>query len=239
MNFLLHAYLLVESTDTCIQSPIPIEFAEYCNVAEAFAALIRIFIEELRKADFEAIKLICQLRADKELKNKISKTTNIYKFFKLLTDNSLYCNWMNVEYLSTIASGNAKLQTVLRNYTDVVLSKTLGEVWNSLPSFHKTRTKFSEKVRAEFRGENPDNVKVQDLQHRKPELAKRIAMHIMQINKGSLTITWCISAEDKYKAYLLGLGIPQEQRNDDFLQIGTWVVFQPQSVICELKKSYG
>ena len=148
---------------------------------------------------------------------------------------------MNIEYPCTIASavGNAKLQAVLRNYKEVILSKTLGQIWNSLPSFHKTRTKFCEKVRAVFRGENPDNVKVQDLQRREPKLAEKIAMHIMQIDKGSLTITWCISAEDKYKAYLLSLGIPQEQRNDDFLQIGTWVVFHPQSVICEFKKFHG
>ena len=231
-------YLLVESTDTCVQSPTSVEFAECKSVAEAFAAMIRIFIEELRKDDFEAIKIICQLRASKELKNKISKITDIYKFFKLLTDNPLYFNWMNVECLSTLASGNAKLQTVLRNYTDVILSKTLGEIWNSLPLFYKTRTKFIEKVRAEFHGENPDNVKVQGLQNRKPKLAEKIAMHIMQIDKGSLTITWCISTEEKYKAYLLGLGIPQEQRNDDFLQIGTWIVFHPQSVIRELEKSH-
>ena len=202
---------------------------------------MRIFIQELRKADFEAIKIICQPRADKQLKAKISKTTNIYRFFDLLNDNPLYFNWMNVEYLETMASaaGNTKLQGVLRNYTDVVLSKTLGEVWNSLPSFQKTRTKYYDKVRAEFRGHNPDNVKVQDLQNCKPDLAEKIAMHVMQINKGSLTITWCILAEETYYAYLLALGIPQDQRNDDFLQIGTWTVFHPQSVIQELKKSCG
>ena len=231
----------VESTDTGVQSPTPIEFAECRSVTEAFAALMRVFIEELRKADFDAIKIICQPRADKELKNKISKTTNIYSFFELLTDNPLYFNWMNVEYLDTIASaaGNTKLLGVLRDYTDVVLSKTLGEIWNSLQSFQKTRTKYYDKVRAEFRGQSPDSIKVQDLQNCKPKLAEKIAMHIMQINKGSLTITWCILAEETYQAYLLALSIPQEQRNDDFLQIGMWVVFHPQSVIRELKKSLG
>ena len=202
---------------------------------------MRIFIEELRKADFETIKIICQLRADKELKSKISKTTSICSLFQLLTNNALYFNWMNIEYLDTMASaaGNMKLQGVLRDYTNVVLSKTLGEIWNSLPSFQKTRTKYYDKVRAEFRGENPDNVKVQDLQNCTPKLAGKIAMHIMQINKGSLTSTWCIVAEETYQAYLLALGIPQEQRNDDFLQIGTWVVFHPRSVIWELEKSHG
>ena len=201
---------------------------------------MRIFIEELRKADFEALKIICQPRADRELKSKISKTTSIYSFFELLNDNPLYFNWMNVEYLDTMASaaGNTRLQGVLRDYTNVVLLKTLGQIWDSLPSFQKTRTRYYDKVRAEFRGQNPDNIKVQDLQNCKPKLAGKIAMHIMQIDKGSLTITWCILAEETYQAYLLALGIPQDQRNEDFLQIGTWVVFHPQSVIQELKKSY-
>ena len=147
---------------------------------------------------------------------------------------------MNVEYLDTMASaaGNTRLQGVLRDYTNVVLLKTLGQIWDSLPSFQKTRTRYYDKVRAEFRGQNPDNIKVQDLQNCKPKLAGKIAMHIMQIDKGSLTITWCILAEETYQAYLLALGIPQDQRNEDFLQIGTWVVFHPQSVIQELKKSY-
>ena len=135
------------------------DFAECKSVAEAFAALMGIFIEELRKADFGAIK-ICQAQADKELKNKINKVINIYKFFKLLTDNSLYFNWMNIEYLYTIASaaGNTKLQDVLKDYSEAILSKTLGEIWNSLPLSRETKTKYFEKVRAEFRGRDPDKV---------------------------------------------------------------------------------
>lgn len=159
----------------------------------------------------------------------------------MLTHNSLYFNWMNVEYLKTmaVAAENIRLRDILRDYTDIVLSKTLGEVWNTIPSFQKTRTKYYNKIRAEFRGENPDSIKIKDLHNRKPEFAEKIALHIMQIVKGSLTITWCITAEETYEAYLLALNVPQELRNDDFLQIGTWVVFHPQSVIQELRKSCG
>ena len=64
----------------------------------------------------------------------------------------------------------------------------------------------------------------------------KMALHIMRIEKGSLTITWFIAAEEAYEAYLLALNIPQELREDDFLQIGMWIAYHPQSVILELEK---
>ena len=148
---------------------------------------------------------------------------------------------MNVEYLQTIAvaSGNRNIQEMLKSYTDVVLSKTLGEIWNVIPSFRKTRTKYYSKVKAKFHGMNPDKIMVKDLKKFEPRFASNIALHIMQINKGSLTITWCISAEQTYQAYLLALSIPQELREDDFLQIGMWVIYPLQSVIQELKRVNG
>ena len=137
------------------------------------------------------------------------------------------------------ATRNTRLQGLLKDYTNAVLSKTLDEIWDSLPAFKKTRTEYYHEVRAEFRDQNPENITVLDLQNFKPALAEKIAMHVMKIDEGSLTITWCILAEKTYQAYLLALSTPQDQRNDDFLQIGIWVVFHPQSVIQELKKSHG
>ena len=60
--------------------------------------------------------------------------------------------------------------------------------------------------------------------------------HAVQVDKGPLTITWCMLAEETYQAYLSALNIPKEHREDDFLQIGVWVVHHPQFVIQELKK---
>ena len=148
---------------------------------------------------------------------------------------------MNVEYLQTmaVASGNKKLIDLLKSYDDIVLSKTLGEVWNFIPSFHKTRTKYYSKVKARFHGKDPDDITVRDLKKHEPKFAENIALHIMQIEKGSLTITWCILAEETYEAYLLALSVPQEYREDDYLQIGTWVAYRAEFVIQELKKVYG
>ena len=103
-----------------------------------------------------------------------------------------------------------------------------------MPSFHKTKTKYYSKIRAKFHGKDPDNITVNDLKKYEPKFAKKIALHIMDIEKGSLTITWCVLAEETYQAYLLALNVPQKLREDDLLQIGTWVVYHPQSVIQEL-----
>ena len=215
-----------------------VNFTRFTNVADAFAELLRMFTEKLHGAKFETIRAICLTRADKQLRNEISRTTSIYNLFTLLACNPLYFNWMNVDYLQTIAvaSGNRGLQEMLKSYTDVVLSKTLGEVWNVIPSFHKTKTKFYSKVKARFQGKDPDDVTVIDLKKYEPRFAEKIALHVMQIDKGSLAITWYISAEQTYQAYLLALSVPQELRKEDFLQIGTWIAYPSQSVIQELKR---
>ena len=231
---------LVEHTHKSVDSSTVVNFADFTNVADAFVKLLSIFTEELQDAKFKTIHTGCLTRADKKLLNKIGKTTDIHSLLKLLACNPFYFNWMNVEYLQTmaVASGNKKLTDLLKSYNDTVLSKTLGEVWNFIPSFHKTRTKYYSKVRARFHGKDPDNIMVRDLKKHEPKFAENIALHIMQIEKGSLTITWCILAEETYQAYLLALSVPQESR-DDYLQIGTRVVYRAEFVIQELKKAYG
>ena len=145
---------------------------------------------------------------------------------------------MHIDFLEAMAigSGNKKLQHVLKNYNDIVLDRTLGEIWNFIPSFYHTRTEYYSQVQARFDKKDPDAIKVNELKKYEPNLAKNIAMHIMQIDKGSLTITWCILAEKTYQVYLLALSIPQECREDDFLQVGMWIVYHPQLVIQKLKR---
>ena len=232
---------LVERTHISVDSSTVINFADFTNVADAFVKLLSIFTEELQDANFETIRTVCLTRADKKLQNEIGKTTNIHSLFKLLACNPFYFNWMNVEYLQTmaVASGNKKLTDLLKRYNATILSKTLGEIWNFIPSFHKIRTKYYSKVRTRFDGKDPDRIMVRDLKKHEPKFAEKIALQIMQIEKGSLTITWCILAEETYHAYLLALNVPQESREEDFLQIGTRVVYRAEFVIQELKKVYG
>ena len=218
-----------------------VNFAGYPNVTEAFILLISIFEEKLPATRFEAVRLGCLHRACRSLHSKICRTTGIPDLLKLLLSNPIYLNWMEIDYLRTMAAAarSQVLQDALREYTDAVLSKTLGEVWNSIPSFRKTKKKFYFEVKAKFYGKNPNRIKVRDLVKYQPLFAKKIAVHITKIECGSLTITWYILAEEAYQAYLLSLLVPQKLREDDFLQIGPWVVHHPQSVIQAFKKSYG
>ena len=170
----------------------------------------------------------------------MEKTTNIHDLFKLLACNPTYFNWMNVQYLQTIAVAchNKKLLDIVKQYNNFVQSRTLGQVWDSIP-FNETRSKYYSKVTTKLNGKNPDNVTVKELQKLQPRLARKIALRIMKIGRGSLTITWCILANEAYQAYLLALSIPQEFRVDDFLQIGPWVVLHPQFVMQKLRKVHG
>ena len=234
-----HTQSGVEHTQRNVDHPTNINFADFKNVTDAFAALIRVFTEELEDVNFDTIRLICLIRASRKLQNEIDRTANIHQLFALLARNPLCFNWINVKYFQTFADalGNKKLQHVLKNYTETFLSKTLGEIWNSIPSFYKSRTKYYSKVRAKFHGKDPDSITVNDLEKYKPNLAQKIALHIMQIEKGSIMITWCILAEETYEAYLSSLSILEEFRKDDFLQIGSWITYHPQHVIQELKRA--
>ena len=144
---------------------------------------------------------------------------------------------MKIDFLQNmaVAARSQVLQDTVQAYSDAVLSKTLGEIWNFIPSF-QIRRKFYSEVKAKFHGKNPSHIKITDLINCEPLFAKRIALHISWIRSGSLTITWCILAEEAYQAYLLSLITPQEF---NFLQIGPWVVYHPQSVLQELKKRHG
>ena len=236
----MHVYLADRICHT-VESSAIVNFADFKNVVDAFTTLMRLFTEELSSANFITIRTICLTRASKRLQNEICRTANIHDLFTLLACNPFYFNWMNVEYLRTmaIAAGSTRLLDTLKNYTDVVLSKTLGEVWDFIPSFHRTKLKYYCEVKAKFRGMNPDNITIKELKKYEPRFAKKIALHIMRVEKGSLTITWCILAEETYRGYQLALNIPERLRQDTFLQIGKWVVFHPQSVLQELRRTYG
>ena len=232
------SFFLVTKAEGSDDRVTAVNFADYNNVAIAFAKLISIFTDELQHEKFATIRTACLTRANKKFQKKICKTIDICSLFELLSRNPLYFNWMNVKYLETmaVASKSEKLENILKGYTDVIFSKKLGGIWNCIPSFHSTRTKYYSKVKARFPEKVPDEVTVEELINCKPKFARKIALHITKIDKGSLTVTWCILAEEAYQAYLLALAIHQECREDDFLQIGVWVAHHPQFVILELKK---
>ena len=108
-NF-FHIAIVDHTHGGSIDNAATINFASFKNVADAFAALMRVCTMELECTRFEIIHTVCLTRADRRLRNEIGRTTNIHNLSKLLASNPLYFNWMDVGYLEAmaVASGNGR-----------------------------------------------------------------------------------------------------------------------------------
>ena len=222
-------------------------FANYKDVSLAFSALTSKFQVKFNESLFPIIKSRCVSRARPgKMKDAIKATCDSNSLFQLLDDNNMYCNWMNIKFLETIATamaattGNNMLERLIKDYKETIYSRTLRQVWDSVPAYHKVRSKYYSKLQTVFNNKDPDNVTVKEvLTQCKPQLVKSIALDIMEIGEGSLKISWLIATNDVYEAFLCLLVVPQELRRDDFLQVGAWVVHHPQSVLLDQHQNYG
>ena len=217
-----------------------LNFADFEDVSLAFSTLLSRLQKEIKIKDFVIIRNACVARASQKLSDQIKRTQDTDSLFQVFADNKAYCNWMNIRFLEVIAnaSGNSKLVTLVKNYKDVIYSKTLREVWDCIP-YHTVRTKYYSKLQAKFDGKDPDNVTVEQLKrYCEPYLIKDIALLIGIIEEGSLIITCHIPTDEVYHTYLSALMLPQESRLDSYLQIGDWIVHQPLLVLQNLSRKY-
>ena len=222
-------YLANDSGDTKTE----IDFGAFTDVANAFAQLFTICQKATKVSteEFKTIRNSCVTRASEPLRGLIKRTTDIHCLFEILADNHKYCNWMNVSFLTVIAigCGNIQLQTLIEKYTNEIYSKTLLEVWGCIPHF-SVRDQFYSEVKATFE-KDPDNVTVKELLKSEPKLAKKIAILIALIQCESLLVTWLISTDEVYQAYLSFLSVPQQLRKDELIQFGTWKAYPPKHVL--------
>ena len=161
-----------------------IDFHAYDDVSIAFAELFTMCQKAARASSekFSTIRNSCVARAIEPLRHLIKCATDTDKLFEVLADNNIYCNWMNVSFLKVIAvaCGNKHLQSLLENYTDVIYSKPLYEVWKCIP-YYSVRHQYYNELQATLDDKDPDNVTVKELMRSKPQLAKEIAMQIAVI----------------------------------------------------------
>ena len=134
-------------------------------------------------ANFETVRRICLTRASKRLQQQISQTETFNELLQLLARNPFYFNWSNIEYLKVMAtaSGNEKLQDVLKNYTDSILSKPLREIWIYVPV--SKQSAYYSKLKARFKGKDPYDMTVKDLKKYEPKLARKIALCMTKSDK--------------------------------------------------------
>ena len=218
---------------------IKINFSAYDDVSNAFDKLFTICQKAIKVSieEFRTIRNLCVARASEPLRGLIKRATSTHCLFEILADNNKYCNWMNVSFLKiiAIACGNENLQSLIENYTDVVYSKPLREVWDCIPHY-SVRDKYYSKLKATFGGKDPDYMTVKELKKNQPQLAKEIAMHIAVVEEGSLLVTWLIPTDEVYQAYLSFLTVPQQSRMDELVQFGNWMAYLPEIVLQKYEK---
>ena len=89
---------------------------------------------------------------------------------------------MDIRFLKVIAiaCGNKKLESLINDYTHVIYSTRLCDVWSSAP----VRDEYYSKLKATFGDRDPDNMTIEGLIRSNSKLAKEIAVTVAQ--KGSL-----------------------------------------------------
>ena len=147
---------------------------------------------------------------------------------------------MCIEYLEAIAYAykNDSLSNLIKNYNDVIFSKTLREVWDYVP-FYSVKDRYYYELKAIFKDKDPNDLTVKELNQRKPQLAKEIAMLITVVRIQSLLISWRIPTNRVYQTYLSFLTVPQQSRKDILVKFGNWIAYLPQIVLKEQQKKFG
>ena len=197
--------------------------------------------ENVPESRFPIIKTRCMAVTRGSFKELIkTQADNVYNFFILLSENILYCNWLDISLLKiiVIALSNKRLERLLDNYKKEIYSRKLQQVWKYIPH-HSKKTKYYSRVHAKFASKNPDNVTVQELITYSEKLANKIALLLMDVTINCLIVNWLVPTDKVYELFLSTLTVPQESRQEDFLQIGTWMVHHPHSVLQKLKMDFG
>ena len=237
--YLVYKHLPTYVADNCDEKEMQINFGAYHDVSDAFVELFAKCQKYINVSneEFRVIRNSCVARCSEPLKGLINGATDTHDLFKILANNNKYCNWMEISFLRiiAIACGNKALQSLIENYTDVIYSKPLREVWSYIPHY-SVRDKYYSELKATLSDKDPDNMTVEELIKSRPRLAKEIAMLIATVDEGSLVVTWLIPTDELYQAYLSFLTVPQQARMDESIQFGAWMAYPPQNVLQKYDK---
>ena len=193
--------------------------------------------------DFYIIRDACLVQAKEPLYSLLRCASDSRSLFKAFSENQAYFNWIHLSFLDIIANSyvNDSLVNVIKDYKQAIFSKSLRDVWSSLPHTSvkdEIDTYYSE-LKQKLGDRDPDNMTVQQLLHSQPHLTKKIAKLIAVVQEESLLISWLIPTNETYQAYLTFLTVPQESRKDVFIQFGNWTAHLPQCVLQEKRKQFG
>ena len=163
--------------------------------------------------------------------------------FKTFSENYMYFNWIHLSFLEIIAYSyvNDSLVNLIKDYKQAIFSKSLREVWSSLPhsSVKDKIDNYYTELKQKLEGKDPDNMTVQQLLQSEPQLTRKIALLIAVVREESLFISWLIPTDEVYQAYLSFLTVSQQERKDNFIQFGNWIAHLSGHVLQEEYKRFG
>jgi len=209
-------------------------FSECKDVLEAYCMLIKELFREVKKfsnEDFELAKTVCCMKAHKALHAQIKSAKNFYKLISVITENEVHCNWLNVSLLKILMSVHNRFKSLFDNYENAIFSKTLQDVWSAFPC-HAVRNKYYARLKIILK-KKPSSLTLWELHKHKPRFVETIAV---DIQKGSVIVTWLVPSSSVYQAYLSMLST---SHYEDFIEIGMWKVYLPDCVLQEQRKLYG
>ena len=222
-----------------------IDFATFDNdVHRAFKALFDMFQAELHRAtyarQFTDIRRLCMLSANENFRRQIKQVQNMESLLDLLAENTVHCNWIKIEILEAIARRSRELQKLLQKYKEVIFSKKLREIWAYLPHI-LIRNKYYQKLKSIFNDKDPDDTTLGEIRkYSKVSLPTTdLDDFIIEFCHNCLSVTWLVPTNKVHQYFLSAFTIPQRSRQEDYLQIGAWVVYHPQSVLQKLKVEFG
>ena len=220
---------------------VEIDFTKHEDVVLAFTKLMTILQDNVPEGRLQIIKNRCMAVTDGKFRECIkTQADNIKNFFILLSENTLYCNWIDIRLveITAIASGCKKLKNFVDSYRKAIHSRTLKEVWKYIPQ-HPKKSEYYQEVSLRFDSKTPDDVTVGELILCGRRLASEIALLLMNVMANCLSITWLVPTDKVYHLLLSMLTLSQEVREDDFLQIGTWEIYHPRFVLQKLRMEFG
>lgn len=179
------------------------------------------------------------ISANKNFEQTIKAVRSMEELLDVLAENKLHCNWIKIGFLEAIASRSKMLKGLLRSYKAVFFSKKLSEIWGHLPQKF-IRNRYYKKLKAVFHDKDPDNTTVKEVKdYSRYSQSTDLDDFIIELSNNCISITWLVPTDKVYQYFLSALTVRQESRQEDLLQIGTWVVHHPRSILQKLKMELG
>ena len=143
-----------------------IDFTRY-SITEAFVTLMSkiALCMKVPQFDLGTARAACiSVTADGKFQDSVRQVQSFDSLVKLLAENPIYCNWMDVRLLEVLAvsSQNKNLINLIEGFKKSVYSRTLEQAFRDIPSLKKNFSKYKDLIpTSQFK--NPDDMKVKEL----------------------------------------------------------------------------